>query len=154
MGDSTVGLASKNEPSGIGGWLILVAIGQIVGPLFLLTKLAFLMGGSGSSNAWKLFPVTMWGELAMWGAFFLFALWCSRNFFNKRKAFPTLYIWEICLALALPIVDAMWIVQTSTVPVRAVIASQTAIVIWTIPGAVIWTWYTLKSKRVKNTFVT
>lgn len=101
-----------------------------------------------------MFPLMMWGELALWGAFCLYALWCSSNFFNKRKIFPALYIWELWLVLALLIVDTVWVVHTSTVPLGAVIDAQSGRFIFGFVTAVIWTWYTLKSKRVKDTFVT
>jgi hypothetical protein len=154
MFDPTLGHVTKKDLTGIGGWLILVAIGQVIGPIALLGQVARYMSTPEYSVAWKTLPLAMGGEFALNSAYFLFAIWCSINFFRKRTTFPALFIWELWLGVALPIADILLVALASSLSADELVdASSMREVIRAFVMAVIWTCYTLKSRRVRNTFV-
>jgi len=149
----------KPDLAGIGGWLIIVAIGQVLGPLRLLVSL-----GEYYEKMDKLivesFPITVWGEAALNALFFLFVVYTAVLFFRHSRKFPTFFVWQWLAIIALPFIDAAWIAismagSTGRAPDEFMNLEPKDIgqsIAYTIVGG-IWVAYILKSKRVANTFV-
>lgn len=138
--------------TGIAGWLLPVAIGQALGPVAIL--LQTLISFKDYEVIWKARTVLVLGEIALNAAFFLFVVWCSINFFKKRREFPVLFIWELWLAVAVPIIDILWVAHMTGNSAGSLTDEKDMKEIFrALVFAIVWTLYALKSVRVKNTFV-
>lgn len=144
---------------GIGGWLLLPALGVILSPLRLLMTLretasayagdvwmAALLPGNAESNPLR--SGTMLYELAAnIGLLVLYAL-LAVLFFRKRSNVPRFYVALIVASIAVPIIDAL--LMSSFLP-----ASDQG---WARIGqglffGALWSAYFMRSRRVRETFV-
>jgi Protein of unknown function (DUF2569) len=147
-------LDADHHLAGIGGWLILSAIGLVLSPLIYLfrlvmtflpfftnTRLQALLQTHQALHALILFEaITQIILIAM-------LVWLIYMFFNRKRAFPTFMILFYVLACVIQSADhfaAIVITQKS-------ISSLT--LIRTLLAAAIWIPYYLRSRRVKVTFV-
>ncbi len=148
---------------GIGGWLILVAVGLCLQPLLLLKAL--------SENAAAFKPDT-WGVLTTFGTFAYHPLWAPLLvaetgvnvvllawsgvllyfFFSRGRRFPSLVIAYMGVSVAAVIAD---LAVASAIPVtRARLAAGAyGQVGRSVISAAIWIPYFLRSRRVAATFV-
>lgn len=148
---------------GIGGWLILVAIGLCLQPLLLLRTLA--------QNT-KVFTSDTWRALTTPGEPAYHPLWAPLlaaeavvnvgllacavvllfSFFRKRRGFPRLAVAYMTASLAVVLAD---FAATSAIPAaRAQMTAKDAADIGrSVLGAAVWIPYFLKSRRVAATFV-
>jgi hypothetical protein len=158
------GARASREPSekkdgdliGIGGWLILIAIGQVFG---LFRFLHFLFGYYAylDSDLWTQYPITFVGEAAM-NMWVVGLMGCATFFlFTKSGLFPAFFVYE-CVAyiLRLPLVIAF---KEATVGAYVghwipLSLGRRPIAEWmaTIILAAISISYIKLSKRVANTF--
>lgn len=147
--------AQPRGPRGIGGWLILPAIGLVLGPLVhvisILISMAALAGPDMAAIEAK-FPgirLAILGEIAATVVLLLFQLFTAVMFFMKKAMAPKLMIALYALNLFLAVIFAMW--TTSVLgklePDTAKDTTRAIIV------ACIWIPYFLVSRRVKATFV-
>jgi hypothetical protein len=137
--------------TGIQGWLILVAIGQVALPLVVIVQLAISL--VEYRIIWKIHPIFVAGWVALYGAVLLFTLWCSFNFFKKRREFPQLFIWELWLLVFVPFLGVIWATLVTGVKIDNLLTSDDwKDVVRSLITAIAWTLYTLRSVRVKNTF--
>lgn len=155
----------KSEPQGLGGWLILPALGLLLTPITMVLQLrnevlpeltpeAWVALTSPGSPAYNPRLVLLVGvELITNACLLLFVFWVIWKFFTKSRQLPKLYIIWVVVGLAVQAVD---LGLAMSIPV---IASQL-----TFPGAykdlarsivqcLIWIPYFLSSRRVSNTFV-
>ncbi|OPX46291.1 hypothetical protein CLHUN_01070 [Ruminiclostridium hungatei] len=151
-------------PAGLGGWLVLVAIGRILGPLMLLNaiyqvfsiyfKSDLLAQLSSPDNKlysalWK--PMIFFeliGNILLLGLSVLLII----LFFQKKKQFPKAYIGMMLINVLIMLIDLILLYQiqrTLTVDLNITATSQ---LITAIITSAIWIPYMLISKRVKNTF--
>jgi len=148
---------------GIGGWLVLVAVGLIASPIFMAVGLiqdvlpAFSGGTwarlteAGSPNYHPLWAPLLIMEVSGTSLFILFSLVLLVLFFMKKMSVPRLVIIFLLANLAFVVIDyflAMRIPLVASMPdesTPAQIARQAV-------SCVIWIPYFLRSKRVKNTF--
>jgi uncharacterized protein DUF2569/uncharacterized protein DUF4339 len=155
---------AKHEPSGkkdrdligIGGWLILVAIGQVLGPLRFVH---FLFGYyvNLDNDLWTQYPITLIGE-AVLNTWVVAIMGCATYlFFTKSELFPDFFIYE-CVAYItrLPLVILFKEITLSAymgqwIPISL---DRRSVGEWiaTIILAAIWLPYSKSSKRVANTF--
>ena len=139
---------------GIGGWLILMGIGQVLGPLQILSGMISEYG-SLPDGMFARIPAAFVGDAALRLGFVGFLVYTAFLFFNKRAAFPRMFIISYIVGLVLPFAVAAWVSATSGVSTMGNLA--TSDFLWTyLPGAAvgaIWVSYVLNSKRVANTFV-
>lgn len=150
---------AKAELSGIAGWLVIVAIGQVLGPLRLLVSLGQYYE-TLDKRILESFPAAFWGEAAMNISLFLFSVYTAVLFFRHSRKFPTFFIWQWLIVIALPFIDVAWLAismgaSTGRNPSDFTNLDPKEIgqsIAYTIIGG-IWTAYILKSKRVANTFV-
>jgi hypothetical protein len=151
----------KEDLVGIGGWLILVAIGQILGPLKLIVGL-FIYYTKLDSKLWTMYPITFYGEAVLNISLLALIGYTTNLFFTKSKLFPTFFIYECAASILLFPVDAIFTTATlsaytgqSTETIIARIATPDQVGQWiaTIIAGAIWIAYIKKSKRVANTFL-
>ena len=149
----------NDAPKGIGGWLILVAIGLAVAPVRLLKETIapiheMLTDGSWSALA-EMYPylgALMIGELVINSLLICGSFWLIYLFISKHYLFPRIYIVLIAMSLAFLLIDT-WLV-TWLVP--EVPMFDEATILDLLRGtivAMIWIPYMLVSRRVKATFV-
>jgi hypothetical protein len=156
---------ATNGPIGIGGWLLLPALGLIATPLVmgfgfykdLLPALkpdvwnAVTDPNSAAYNFWW-GPVIVYEALVNLGLF-IFTLWLSWTFFTKSKRAPKLFVIWLAAIAGTEIVDHL---LTTQIPATADKSSDLAGVrglVRSFINAAIWIPYFLRSERVKNTFI-
>ncbi len=145
--------------AGIGGWLILVAIGQVGGIFRLLGDIADYYGGV-DAKLFQQFPMTFYGEAALNLALFGFVVYVTFLFFRKSRKFPRYFIYEYMAVIFVPLMSALWVAVTlsmsSAQPIPEPIKFEPK-ELWPLAAvalsAVIWISYILKSRRVANTFI-
>jgi hypothetical protein len=146
------------EPSGIGGWLGLLALGQVIGILRLVLAVGQNLRAIGSDIGAR-FPLALWGELVMQVAFICLAICTAWLLFNHSRRFPGFFIAQMVCAIFFPVVDLLWVAAVFSAsldrPISAFLAIQPLeggrIIVGTI-SATIWISYVLRSLRVANTF--
>lgn len=164
-GEPAVGLVDpaefkfvEPELKGIGGWLILVAIGQVLGVLRLISDMARYYA-EADAKLFQQFPITLYGEAALNLALLALLIYVTVLFFRKSRKFPLYYIYQWLAVIVVPLVSALWVVVTLSMATgqsmsevakfdSKVVGELFAIGI----GAIIWISYILKSRRVANTF--
>jgi hypothetical protein len=151
---------NKNDLVGIGGWLILVAIGQILGPL---KYIAFLFNyyTNLQSDLWMKFPITFYGEAALNISLLAIVLYTVYLFFTKSRLFPKFFIYQYVGSILLLPLDVIFTAAT----LNAYTGQSVAVLVgkmmtaelvgqWVVViiSAAIWIPYIKLSKRVANTF--
>ncbi|MEO6381044.1 MAG: DUF2569 domain-containing protein, partial [Nitrobacter sp.] len=152
-------VAVEKEPRGIGGWLLLISFGQVVGPLRLLVALGQTYFDPDARKGFEEFPLASYGELASLLALTLLAIPTAILFFRKSRYFPRFFICELVAAFVVPALSVIWTALTlstqlgGSVSEFLVLDSQ-EIAQFALAGisALIWIPYTLKSRRLRNTF--
>lgn len=155
---------TSEAPKGIGGWLILVAIGIVVAPfkiLFILSTVHVPIFRDGTleyltnpeNDAYHPFWAPyIYGEVLTNGLILIASIYLIYLFFTKDHRFPPTYIFLQVFGLVFVIVDSALI--KVVLPSEPVFDPETVGYLFgsTISLA-IWVPYMLLSKRVKATFV-
>lgn len=149
---------------GLGGWLILVALGVIVSPLRIIFELFPLYSDIFTNGYWEILTTpgtdayhAMWapillGEMGINLALIFAWLYTIFLFFSKKRAFPKWYIGIVIFTLIFIVFDAIAI--NSVLPDEPIFDSDTVKEISrTLISCLIWIPYMLISKRVVATFV-
>lgn len=156
--------ALPSRPSGIGGWLILVAIGLILSPIRLLLTLAVDFLPLFTDGTWEALTTTgsevyhpLWapiilGEVAGNIGFLGTGIALLVLFFMESRSFPTLFIAVAFINLAFIVGDAL-VVSVLVPDVPVFDAETTREIARSLFAVAVWVPYMLVSKRVKNTFV-
>ena len=159
-----IGPAGKEELAGLGGWLILVGIGVVVGPIVLLARALYEFTSIFADGNWEaittlgseaytpfLGPLIIF-ELIVIVGFFFALLYLAFLFFSKKMEFPKWYIRILAFSLFVAVADPL--IVAALIPRLMIFDPGTIKDIFRAAiGAAIWIPYTLKSKRVKATFV-
>jgi hypothetical protein len=146
---------SQNPESlvGIGGWLMLLAIGQTLSPLRTLADLANSAEGYQQLMTLSNGPLAVYGEVALNLAFLALQLVVLVSMLRRSHRFPQFFLLQW---LAIPVVfvlDTIWIASVLGVPVNQVLAGDALVApIASIVVTGIWVAYVYKSVRVRNTF--
>jgi hypothetical protein len=150
-----VGLDADRHLEGIGGWLILVAIGLVFSPLVILggatkSDLLFLTSSRHQPFLQKHHAVhgLILFEVITNLCFVAVLIGLNYLFFKKKRAFPTymiLYLLFHLLAIALDHAGARLSMPSAPSNLRPLVSAALA--------AAIWVPYYLRSRRVKVTFV-
>lgn len=152
---------SKPPPKGIGGWLVLPAIGLCLTPIMLGIGIwqvaSVIFGGSwpalttpGGPSYHPLYRVLLPAEIVVNVGMLIFVLALIFLFFSKSARVPKLMILFYLLNLAVVAVDTLFASQLpGFVWDREVVKDVSR----TLITAVIWVPYFLVSRRVANTFV-
>ena len=162
-GASATPLLLDQKLSGLGGWLILVAIGLLFGPI----RLMFHMSQSlDAFSLWKWHALTNPGGVSynpLWGpsltfellgeiSILIFDVFVLVLFFQRRRLFPRWFI-------ALLVLNAVFVLGDMTaVHFLGVSSPKTAAqhlnnIMSVVVGCGVWIPYTCVSQRVKATFV-
>lgn len=156
--------AQPTGPQGIGGWLILIAIGVVLGPIVLLGTTLPIVFDLAAIENWSIltnpnsksyvpyFVELVIGEMTANALLFIASLWMAVLFFTKHRWFPRVYISYVLASTLILIAD--------TYAVSVVLPDMPAFDEETVRGFIssaitlfIWVPYLLLSRRVKNTFV-
>ncbi|MER8374260.1 DUF2569 family protein [Mesorhizobium sp. M1406] len=138
---------------GIGGWLMLLAIGQALSPLRTLLVLGSSSEGYNQLMLVPNGPMVVYGEVALLLAFLVLQLVVLVAMLRRSSWFKQLFLIQW---LAIPVVfilDAAWVSAALGVAVGQVItggALAAPIVSFVLTG--LWVAYVYKSVRVRNTF--
>lgn len=143
---------SINPPlKGIGGWLGLLAIVQILTPLrFAYTLIQYY--STLDYSLFRRFPIAALGEAAMNVAMGILCVYTSILFFRTSRNFRRFFVWQLFAAVFMVPINAIWVALAVGVipPIgpKEIGPSIAAAIVGTI-----WILYLFKSKRVANTFV-
>lgn len=138
---------------GIGGWLILLAISQVLGVAACLATMIVNFSNLPDDTA-SLMPLTMIGAVAIEGLLLLFLIYTAFLFFSKSRRFPVTFIASCIAGLIEPLVLAVWVAVTTGVDTLThVTSSMTVHYLASVVGCIVWIAYVVRSVRVRNTFV-
>src|SRR5260221_10745207 len=150
---STHTLTAQPEPAGIGGWLILVAIGQILGPLRTLLETVIYYTDKDVRIAFEKFPIATYGESLINLAYLAVVLFTTYAFFAHKRIFKLMFTVEILCLIFVPPLDVFWMSAATGLPVSALADPALGKSIGAGIIGLIWVAYVWRSKRVRNTFV-
>jgi transglutaminase-like putative cysteine protease len=151
------------EVEGIGGWLILVAVGVCVTPFMIGWHFVQTLPVYAASTWAHLTTPGTGGYHAMWAPVLIFELVANVSlmvlgvllaltFFRRKRLFPGLFVVLMIARLLASTADAL---LTTTIPAAAA-DSTTAMASSTVREwvvGIIWIAYMFRSRRVRNTFV-
>ncbi len=160
-------MKDKTQLKGIGGWLVLVAIGVTISPFLAAsadyTTYSQVFSGelwssptdSNSPNYIPYYALTISMEMIVGVIIDAYLFYLIYLFYQKKSNFPPLYIKLVFAVFAFHIIDIFAVSLVfpyltardlfDPLTIKAITQSVLAIVIW-VP-------YMSKSVRVKNTFV-
>jgi hypothetical protein len=151
-------------PVGLGGWLVLVAIGLFVTPvrLALFLSQTFLpifrdgmwerLTTPGPAPYHPLWGPLLIGEIAINSVFILLAIYLLFLYFRRSWRFPRLYMTLLISSLVFIVADSFAVGIVA--PSQGVMDPATIAEIGkSLIVAAIWVPYMIFSKRVRNTFV-
>jgi hypothetical protein len=148
---------------GIGGWLVLPAIGVVVQPIRVLVDFIGLLP-SYATGTWA--NLTTAGSAAyhpLWAPLLLFELGANLAlivftvllvvlFFQKRRSAPHVFIGVVAGSVVVQLAD-LWFANALPVVAAQMNAKDWSELARGVINAVIWGTYFLVSRRVKSTFV-
>ena len=158
VGHSQVTASAQGGPSGFGGWLIFVVIGQTLAPIQVAIALVdigepFTQASLSSAGSLVAFAIVL-----MMIGLLIVTIWVAVRMWQRSRHFPAafLYQWLASIIAAIVIIAA--------VPMAFGIGFERFIAIdgvardfvRAVVGLIItglWVWYVQTSLRVKNTFV-
>lgn len=151
-------------PEGLGGWLILVALGVVLSPIRILLFVRQTFVPLFTDGTWGMLTDPgsdvynpFWGPILVFeiagNVFFVVAyVYLGYLLFSKSRLFPKVYIALAIMNLAFMIVDSVGV--TMCIPeIPLFDPDSTREIVRGIFSCAIWIPYMLVSKRVKNTFV-
>jgi len=157
-------MSEEKNLEGIGGWLILVAIGIVVTPIRIVMLIMTTYPEIFSTGAWEALTTQgseayspLWapiiiGEIFINCGLILVWLYMAYKFFTKSRDFPKWYIGIAVFSLVFILADAFAI--KLVLPSEPVSDPDTIKEFMrSVIMVVIWVPYMLVSKRVKATFV-
>lgn len=157
-------MTEKQSLEGIGGWLILVAIGIIVTPIRIVWLLMTVYPEMFSLGVWEaltsqgselydpLWAPIIIAELLINCGLLVVSLYLAYKFFTKSKDFPKWFIGIAIFSLVWIIADAFAI--KLVLPSEPIFDSETTQqLIRALIQVLIWVPYMLVSQRVKATFI-
>ncbi len=148
----------NDDPSaklaGFGGLLLLVSIGQWFGLFWTVVEL--LLDVPGYADAWSDAALrrSAMGQAAIEIGFLAFMLYTTIMMSLKRREFPTLFRLQLALFVVVPLASTWWEQAATGKTVAGLDFAATAThAVMGMIGASISILYSLRSERVRNTFV-
>ncbi|KRR25894.1 hypothetical protein CQ14_32950 [Bradyrhizobium lablabi] len=146
------------ELSGIGGWLGLLAFGQVMGILRQVVAVG-QYPQTISDDIWRRFPIALWGEMGMYAALIGLSIYTAWLLFNHSRRFPGFFLVQMVCAIFFPIVDLFWVATIFSVSLDQPMSKFLTVepleagkMLVTAIASAIWISYVLRSRRVANTF--
>ncbi|HYL56684.1 MAG TPA: DUF2569 domain-containing protein [Gemmatimonadales bacterium] len=154
--------AGAGGPSGLGGWLVVMAIGVIVLPLRVLLYLVRVAPTYTASSWARLTTPSGAAYHPLWAPSLLFELVCNLAilvfsglqlwlFFRRNRLFPSVFIVFGVARVIIQLLDAVAV--SSLPPLQSRATNEWSALASTSLGTALWVAYTLRSRRVRNTFV-
>ena len=151
------------SPSGIGGWLLFVAVGVCLTPLRLAAEILHglrplepatwhAVTTPGTRAYHPLFGPLIVGELVVNAALLIWAVMLVYLFFTRRRAFPVAMIIFVIARVAAQATDAGLAMMIPAAAARMGPATWGTLAAGVLV-ALIWVPYLIKSRRVEATFV-
>ena len=148
--------------NGIGGWLILLAIGQVLLPLRFAKPIWDVVSATINTSSWRSLtdPIessynAWWAPALLFELFFnvgafLFAVLLIALFFTKKAAWRRAFAMFLIFFLLGAVLDTVLVdrIPSATEPILTSVADVAPILV----AAAIWIPYVSFSKRVKATF--
>lgn len=134
------------NPTGIAGWLWLIVGFQIN---YLLQHLRQAVAFAGRETAWTPYAV---GEIVGIVALPLYVLLCLALLFQKSRRFPRLFLVQIWLIAGANILGV--VLASAKLRAPQELSIERGLAVLNIALAILGTLYILRSRRVRNTFVT
>lgn len=157
-------MTEDGELRGLGGWLILVGIGVVIGPVIMLSTFITAYKPIFEDGTWEAltapgseayvpyFVPLIVGELVVNAILLAAAVLLIFLFFSKHYFFPKLYIGIVAASLIIIPLDA-WLVTKVFPDVPMFDPDTTREFLRTLISGLIWVPYMLVSKRVRATFI-
>jgi Protein of unknown function (DUF2569) len=157
--------SATKGPVGIGGWLLLPALGLIATPLLMAFGFYKDLLPALAPNVWNLLTDPhsaaynrFWGPLIVYEvlinlALFVFTLWLLWVFFTKSQHAPKLFVIWLAAIAGTRIIDYLLFSQIPAISDKSADPATATDLVRSIVGAAIWIPYFLRSERVKNTFI-
>lgn len=149
----------KPELTGIGGWLGLLAFGQVVGILRMPVSLGQYYTTMINAELWEKFPTALWGEAALNAAMVGLAACTTVLLFRHSRHFPSFFVGQAIFAIVMPLVNLVWLASVFALATDkpfseflTLDAKERVQMFAAVIGAAIWIPYVLRSRRVANTF--
>ena len=151
------------KPSGIGGWLILPAIGLVLTPILLLVTITRDLLPALQPEVWNALTEPgsqayhpMWSTVILFEAvanvgFLVFTLWLGYLFVRQSSRTPAVFIVWLLINVAIQVIDLL-LAQSIPVVAEESTAAVGREIFRAILQAAIWIPYFLRSERVRNTF--
>lgn len=151
--ETTAPPVGGTDLAGIGGWLMLLAIREVLG-LFLFTMAMIGNFSQLPPGTAALQPLAMFGALLIEGSLLLLLVFTAFLLFSKSRRFPRIFIVSSVAGLLEPLVLAWWLAATAGADTLAhVTHSVTVQYLGSIVGGILCIAYVSRSVRVRNTFV-
>jgi hypothetical protein len=156
---------ADHGPVGIGGWLLLPALGLIASPLLMAFGFYRDLLPALMPDVWNSLTDprsaaynSLWGPLIVYEvlinvALFVFTVWLLWQFFSKSQRAPKLFVIWLAAIAGTQIIDYLLSSQIPMVADKAVDAADVKGLVRSIVNAAIWIPYFIRSERVKNTFI-
>jgi hypothetical protein len=146
--------AAVSRPEGFGGWLLLVAIGQWLGLFGGLVQ--FVLGLPDDASRWSdpAMRRGIMGEAGLEIALLAMMLYTTVMMSMKRREFPTLFRIQLALVVVVPLLSTWWTSTSAGKPLEGLEFAGTAVqAVVGVIGASLSILYSLRSERVRNTFI-
>ncbi len=139
---------------GFGGWLMLIAIGQWAGLFWSGADLLLAVPDYLGQWADPALRRAVMGEAALAVGLLAFMLYTSIMMTLRRHEFPTLFRLQVALLVVQPLLSTWWVAHATGTPVEGLaFAGTAASAVLSVIGASLSILYSLRSARVRNTFV-
>jgi hypothetical protein len=160
-------MEDKTELKGIGGWLILVAIGVTLSPFINAGMDYATFSQVFSADTWNAltnsdspvftpyYALTVFAEMIIGVIIDTYLFYLAYLFYKKKSGFPSLYIKLVFAIFAFTIIDIFVVsLVFPALTAEDLFDPLTIRAIWqSIIAILIWVPYMKKSARVKNTFI-
>jgi len=164
MMDKSNEIVEKENPKGLGGWLILVGISVVISPIITINEFYVSIEPLLNEEVWDaltsdesetyhpLLGSFLIGEIIVNFCVVVLEIYVIYLFFSKHYLFPKYYITIILLTLIIPLLDK-WAFSIIIEDVEIFDYETSITASRSLLYALIWVPYILISKRVKATFV-
>ena len=138
-------------PSGLGGWLILIMVGQLKVILIGLWTVMTCAVGIATKPQ---FALALTAELLLTAPVLALGAWTTVEMFRKKRTFPAIWKVQAAAQIAYALLDCLLVSALLNVPIQSVLDEMTmAEFAVLVVGLTLWWCYMNVSIRVKNTFV-
>lgn len=145
-------MPKQQNLNGLGGWLILVAIGIVCSPILLFYQVAtiYVPLFNDLDNFGETFALVLIVEIIVTLGLFLFTIYLAYLFFSKNYKTPKLFIIFHIVYFFIVVTEVVTISRLFDLEIDSEDMKEIA---KQIISCMIWIPYFLVSVRVKNTFV-